>query len=158
MKAVIWTGYGEAEVLQVREVPKPQPGENEVLVRVAAAQVSAGDCEMRSLKLHFPYRLPMRMYVGVRRPQRVTVLGQDLSGEVEAVGSAVTALQARRCGLRCHRLSLWGVCRVRLPARRRRGHGAGAQTEPPEPCRSDLPAGGGAGGAALPAQSPPAGR
>ena len=70
-------------------------GENEVLVRVAAAQVSAGDCEMRSLKLHFPYRLPMRLYVGVRRPQRVTVLGQDLSGEVEAVGSAVTALQAR---------------------------------------------------------------
>ena len=158
MKAVIWTGYGEAEVLQVRKWPLPQPGENEVLVRVAAAQVSAGDCEMRSLKLHFLYRLPMRLYVGVRQPQRVTVLGQDLSGVVEAVGSAVTRFKPGDAGLRCHRLSLWGVCRVRLPARRRRGHGAGAQTEPPEPCRSHLPAGGGAGGAALPAQSPPAAR
>ena len=95
MKAVIWTGYGAAEVLQVRERAQPQPGEDEVLVRVAAAQVSAGDCEMRGLKLHFPYRLPMRMYVGFSRPQRVTVLGQDLSGEVEAVGSAVNLLQAR---------------------------------------------------------------
>jgi NADPH:quinone reductase-like Zn-dependent oxidoreductase len=89
MKGIVWTAYGPPEVLQLREVEKPAPKDNEVLIRVYATTVTAGDCEMRSLKFRLFLSLPMRIYAGLRRPKRITVLGQELAGEVEAVGKDV---------------------------------------------------------------------
>lgn len=91
MKAMIWTQYGPPEVLQLQEVVKPAPKENEVLIKIHATTVVLGDCELRSLNLPLMYRLPMRLYVGPSRPQRIKILGQELAGEVEAVGSGVSA-------------------------------------------------------------------
>jgi NADPH:quinone reductase-like Zn-dependent oxidoreductase len=90
MKAVIWTKYGPPDVLQLKEVEKPAPKDNEVLVKIAATTVTAGDCEMRSLKMPLYLALPIRLYIGFTKPTRVTIPGQELSGEVEAVGKAVT--------------------------------------------------------------------
>ena len=90
MKAVIWTKYGPPDVLQLREVEKPTPKENEVLIRIHATTVTAGDCELRSLKLPVYFSLPMRMYVGLRKPTRVTIPGMELAGEIEAAGKDVT--------------------------------------------------------------------
>ncbi|MFX1511463.1 MAG: NAD(P)-dependent alcohol dehydrogenase [Promethearchaeota archaeon] len=89
MKAIVWTKYGSPDVLQLKEVAKPTPKDNEVLIRVYATTVTAGDCEMRSLKFPLWLRLSMRIYAGLRRPKRITILGQDLSGEIVAVGKDV---------------------------------------------------------------------
>jgi 2-desacetyl-2-hydroxyethyl bacteriochlorophyllide A dehydrogenase len=90
MKAIVWTKYGSPEVLQLKEVNKPAPKFNEVLVKVYAATVSAGDCEQRDLKLPIWIRLTMRAYVGLKKPKRITILGMDLAGEIESIGNDVT--------------------------------------------------------------------
>ncbi len=94
MKAIIWTRYGPPDVLQLREVEKPVPKDNEVLIRIRAATVTAGDCELRSLKFASWLALPMRLYVGLRRPKRIRILGQELAGDVEAAGRAVKSFKA----------------------------------------------------------------
>ena len=129
MKAIIWTAYGSPDVLQLREVEMPAPKDDEVLIRVAAATVTAGDCEMRSLKLPLYLGLPMRLYAGFGKPRRITILGQELAGVV-AAGQAGEALQGGRRGIRRHRLQHGGVCRVRLPARGPRAAGALLEIKP----------------------------
>ena len=94
MKAIVWTKYGSPDGLILKEVEKPAPKDDEVLVRIHATTVTAGDCEMRSLKFPLMLRLPLRLYVGLRRPSRITVLGQELAGEVAAVGKDVHSFQA----------------------------------------------------------------
>jgi len=89
MKAMIWTEYGPPQVLQLQELEKPIPKDNEVLIRIYATTVTAGDCEQRSLKLPLWQRLPMRAYVGLKKPTRIRILGMDLAGEIEATGKAV---------------------------------------------------------------------
>jgi NADPH:quinone reductase-like Zn-dependent oxidoreductase len=89
MKAVIWTKYGPPEVLQLREVEKPVPKETEVRVRIHATSVTAADCQLRSLKGPLYLSLPMRLFVGFGEPKRITVLGQELAGEIESVGRDV---------------------------------------------------------------------
>ena len=89
MKAIVWTKYGSPDVLQLKEVEKPALKDNEVLVKVHATTVTAGDCEMRSLKFPLFLSLPMRMYVGLRRPTRIKIIGQELAGEIETVGKDV---------------------------------------------------------------------
>jgi NADPH:quinone reductase-like Zn-dependent oxidoreductase len=89
MKAMIWTKYGSPDSLQIGEVEKPTPKDNEVLIKVYAATVTAGDCEMRSLKFPLFLSLPMRMYVGLTRPTRIKIIGQELAGEIESVGQDV---------------------------------------------------------------------
>jgi len=89
MKAIVWTNYGPPDVLQLKEVEKPSPKANEVLIKIYAASVFAGDCELRSLKIPLLMSLPLRIYVGFRRPKRVTILGQELAGEIESAGKDV---------------------------------------------------------------------
>ena len=89
MKVIIWTKYGPPDVLKLRDVEKPTPKDKEVLIRIYAATAFAGDCEMRSLKFPFYLSLPMRIFVGFIRPKRITVLGQELAGEIESVGKEV---------------------------------------------------------------------
>ena len=88
MRAIICTAYGPPEVLQTGELEKPTPKSNQILIRVRAAAVTISDCIVRSGKVKPLLWLPMRIFVGFTRP-RNPVLGLDLAGEVEAVGSAV---------------------------------------------------------------------
>jgi NADPH:quinone reductase-like Zn-dependent oxidoreductase len=89
MKAIVWTKYGPPDGLQLKEVEKPIPKENEVLIKIRATTVTAGDCEMRSLKFPLYLSLPIRLFAGFQKPTRITVLGQEFAGEIEAVGKAV---------------------------------------------------------------------
>jgi NADPH:quinone reductase-like Zn-dependent oxidoreductase len=92
MKAAVCTDYGPPDVLQLRDVPKPVPRDDEVLVRIRATTVSAADCELRRFDFAPWIWLPMRLAFGIRRPRR-RVLGQELAGDVEAVGRKVTSLR-----------------------------------------------------------------
>ena len=94
MKAMVWTRYGPPEVLQLQEVETPIPKDNQVRIRIRATTVTAGDCEMRKLKLPLFLGLPMRVYAGIRKPVRITVLGQEFAGEIESVGKDVTGFAA----------------------------------------------------------------
>ena len=90
MKAVVYTRYGSPDVLQLREVAKPAPRDNEVLIRVRAAEVTKADCELRSF--NFPVKwfwLPLRVAFGLLTPRR-QVLGGYFSGEIESVGKEVS--------------------------------------------------------------------
>ena len=89
MKAIIWTKYGSPDVLDFKEIEKPTPRDDEVLIRVVAATVFAGDCEMRGFDFPLSFWLPLRIMFGLRRP-RAKILGQELAGEIEAVGNEVT--------------------------------------------------------------------
>jgi NADPH:quinone reductase-like Zn-dependent oxidoreductase len=89
MKAIKWTKYGSPDDLQLMVVPKPNPKDDEILVKVHATTVTAGDSEMRRMKLPLLLSLPMRLYVGLLKPTRITILGQELAGVVEAVGKNV---------------------------------------------------------------------
>jgi len=89
MKAIICTRYGPPEVLQLREVEKPIPKDNEVLIRIHAATVTKGDCELRSLNLPLLWKLILRIGFGIRAPRK-KILGQELAGEIESVGNTVT--------------------------------------------------------------------
>lgn len=90
MKAIIWTAYGPPEALQLQEIEKPVPKGNEVLIKIHATTVTAGDCEARTLKLPMGIGLLMRLFVGLDKPRKVLILGQEFSGEIEAVGEEVT--------------------------------------------------------------------
>ncbi len=88
MKAVIQTGYGSADVMQLVEVEKPTPGADEVLVRVAAASLAAGEYYGMRGK---PF--PIVFYIGFPKPKKNFVVGLDFAGVVEAVGPNVTRFQ-----------------------------------------------------------------
>ena len=88
MKAVVNTKYGPPEVLQLIEVEKPTPKDNEVLIKIYATTVTAGDCEMRSLKLPLGYQLMLRLGFGIRGPRNIKT-GSEVTGEIEAVGKDV---------------------------------------------------------------------
>jgi len=93
MKAIVYTQYGPPEVLQLKEVPKPTPKDDEVLIKTYAATVIAGDCELRSFTFPIWFWLPFRIYMGLIRPTRVNILGQELAGEIESVGKDVKLLR-----------------------------------------------------------------
>ncbi len=93
MKAVVLTRYGPPEVLELQYVEKPVPKEDEILVRVKAASVSMGDCEMRSLNMPFFLRFLIRLFMGVFKPRKQVVLGQEIAGVVDSVGENVTKIK-----------------------------------------------------------------
>jgi len=88
MKANVYTKYGPPEVLQLKEVAKPTPKDNEVLIRVYATTVHIGDVRMRSFKVPRWQWLFARIYLGLRKPKRA-ILGMELAGEIESVGKDV---------------------------------------------------------------------
>ncbi|MBT3275041.1 MAG: NAD(P)-dependent alcohol dehydrogenase [Spirochaetales bacterium] len=92
MKAVVWHSYGPPDVLKLEEVEKPVPKDNEVLVKILATTVTAGDCEMRSLNFPLFLKLPMRIWLGIFKPRGTAILGTEISGEIESVGKDVTLL------------------------------------------------------------------
>jgi NADPH:quinone reductase-like Zn-dependent oxidoreductase len=92
MRAIVCTAYGPPDVLALRDMPKPVPRDDEVLVRIRATTVGAADCELRRFDFAPWIWLPIRLAFGIRRP-RQPVLGQELAGDVEAVGSGVMSLK-----------------------------------------------------------------
>ena len=89
MKAVICTKYGPPEALQIKEVAKPTPKENEVLVKVHATTVTAGDVRVRSFTWAPWFWLPGRILYGFTKPRR-NIPGNELAGEIEAVGKDIS--------------------------------------------------------------------
>lgn len=90
MKAIVYTKYGAPDVLQVKEIEKPNPKDNEVLIQIHAAEATKADCELRSF--NFPVKwfwLPLRIMMGITKPKR-QVLGGYFAGEVESVGKDVS--------------------------------------------------------------------
>ncbi len=88
MKAIVCTKWGSPDGLHLKEVEKPTPKDNEVLIRIYAATVTAGDCELRSLKFPLMLQLLMRIGFGFRGPRK-KILGQELAGEIESIGKDV---------------------------------------------------------------------
>jgi len=90
MKAIVCTKYGPPDVLQLQDVDKPISKGNEVLIKIHAATVTMGDCELRSLKFSGLLKVLMRLGVGFRGPRkRFSILGQELAGEIESIGRDV---------------------------------------------------------------------
>jgi NADPH:quinone reductase-like Zn-dependent oxidoreductase len=90
MKAIVWTKYGSVDGLQLQEIPRPIPKDNEILIKVHAATASTPDTEFRRLKLPLLFAVPLRLYLGLRRPTRIRILGGEFAGEVESAGKDVT--------------------------------------------------------------------
>ena len=93
MKAVVYEEYGPPEVLRFTEVEKPTPGDDEVLIRIRAATLNTGDCEMRRPEISNSIWFVLRLFFGFRKPRK-QILGAYLAGEIEAVGKEVEHLRA----------------------------------------------------------------
>jgi NADPH:quinone reductase-like Zn-dependent oxidoreductase len=92
MRAIVCTAYGPPDVLRLRDLPKPVPRADEILVRIRATTAGTADCELRRFDFAPFIWLPVRLAFGIRRP-RQPVLGQELAGDVEAVGATVTSFK-----------------------------------------------------------------
>jgi len=92
MKAIVCTKYGPPEVLQLKEVEKPTPKNNEVLIKIFATAVTASDCIVRGFKVPITFWIPMALAVGFPKP-RQPILGMVLAGEVESVGKDVKSFK-----------------------------------------------------------------
>ncbi|MES9990386.1 MAG: NAD(P)-dependent alcohol dehydrogenase [Candidatus Thiodiazotropha sp.] len=108
MKAVVYNNYGPPEVLQLEELPRPVPKNDELLIRVHAAEVTKTDCEMRGFNFQVKWFMPsLRLMLGLIRPRK-RILGGYFAGEVEAVGKDVIRFKKGE--------SLFGSTRLRLGA------------------------------------------
>jgi NADPH:quinone reductase-like Zn-dependent oxidoreductase len=92
MKAIVYTKYGPPDVLQLKEVEKPTPKDNEVLIRVHATTATLYDCWVRSSTAPPGFWLFSRIGSGFRTPKQ-PILGTELAGEIEAVGAEVTRIK-----------------------------------------------------------------
>ncbi|MEI7011777.1 NAD(P)-dependent alcohol dehydrogenase [Leptospira licerasiae] len=85
MKAIVYENYGSTEVLKLKEVSKPVPKENEILIKVQVASVNAADWRMMKAD---PFLV--RFYAGLFKPKKISILGADVAGTVEEVGRNIT--------------------------------------------------------------------
>ena len=92
MKAIVCTKYGPPEVLQLKEVARPTPREDEVSVRIHATAVTASDCAVRGFEVPIMFWIPMALAVGFPKP-RQPILGMVFAGEVDSPGKAVTSFK-----------------------------------------------------------------
>jgi len=91
VKAILHTEYGSPHLLQSKDVDKPAPRDNEVLIAIQATTVSTGDCNMRNFTFVTRSMRPLaKLMFGIGKPWRPRVLGTELAGEVESVGKQVT--------------------------------------------------------------------
>src|SRR3954462_873879 len=94
MKAILHTRYGPPDLLQFKEVDKPAPKDNEVLIKIHATTVSTGDCNVRNFTFVTKSMRPIaKLMFGLTKPWKSRVLGTELAGEGERVGSDVTRFQ-----------------------------------------------------------------
>ena len=88
MKAIVCTKYGSPDVLQLREIQKPVPKDDEVLIRIYASAVTASDTFIRGFKIPLKFRIPMRIMMGITKPRK-PVIGLVLAGEIESAGKNI---------------------------------------------------------------------
>jgi NADPH:quinone reductase-like Zn-dependent oxidoreductase len=94
VKAIVFTRYGAPDVLHIGEIEKPEPADNEILIRIRAVEATKADCEMRSFNLAVKwFWLPLRLAMGVTKPRK-PVLGGYFSGVVEAAGENASGFKA----------------------------------------------------------------
>lgn len=106
MHAIVYTRYGGPDVLQVKDIDKPAPGDDELLIKVHAAEATKADCEMRSFNFAVKwFWLPLRIASGLTRPKN-PVLGGYFSGEIESVGKAVSKFRPGEQVFGCARLRM----------------------------------------------------
>ncbi len=91
MKAILHSQYGSPDLLQFREVDRPAPKDNEVLIAIHATTVSTGDCNVRNFTFVTKSMRPIaKLMFGIGKPWKARILGTELAGEVEGVGQDVT--------------------------------------------------------------------
>lgn len=120
MKAVIYSRYGGPDVLSIGDVAKPVPGHEELLIRVQAAEVTKGDCELRGMTFRVKWFVPLlRLAWGITRPRRrQRILGGYFAGTVETVGSSVCDFQPGQAVYGCTPLPMGAYAEyLCLPAR-----------------------------------------
>jgi NADPH:quinone reductase-like Zn-dependent oxidoreductase len=88
MKAIICTKYGPPEVLKMKEVEKPAPKDDEVLIKVFATAVTASDIFIRGSQIPIQFWIPMRIMLGLTKPRK-SIIGLVLAGKIESVGKNV---------------------------------------------------------------------
>jgi len=89
VRAILYGRYGPPEVLEIKDIPKPTPKDDEVLIKVHATTVTVADWRLRSLSAPRGFGIPMRLAMGPSKPRR-PILGSELSGEIEAIGKDVS--------------------------------------------------------------------
>jgi NADPH:quinone reductase-like Zn-dependent oxidoreductase len=96
LKAILHTQYGPPDLLQLKEVERPTPKANEVLIVIHATTVSTGDCNVRNFTFVTKSMLPIaKLMFGIRKPWKARILGTELAGEVERAGIDVKRFKAR---------------------------------------------------------------
>lgn len=89
MKAIVYTEYGSPDVLQLKEIEKPAPASNEILIKIYATTVTSGDWRVRSLNVPAGFGFISRLVFGVLKP-RQPILGTELAGEIVSAGIEVS--------------------------------------------------------------------